>query len=514
MNLPSWLSPVYDAAGMTAADRWAIDQAGVPSLTLMESAGMGLARETEALAGPGPIRVLCGKGNNGGDGLVAARHLAAWGHRVEVLLVLGAEGLSPDASANLERIQGIPILEGLEAMEAIEGEATFVDAILGTGFSGEPRDPVSTAIDALRQCSGPVIACDLPTGVDASTGEAPLAADADLTVTFHGLKVGHLVNPGKELCGITRVVEIGIPEDAPAGGAAGVIGPGVLDLIPARGSSSTKFSSGRVSVVGGSRGLTGAVCLAAGAAARSGAGYVTAAVPSSLEPIFETKLTEVMTLGCPDDGNGGLVGAATEFVVDHCLGAGAVLLGSGIGRTPEVTRLVEAVARSVESPLVIDADALSVLGTGVEMLADRSAPTVLTPHAGEMGRLLGIDAAAVEARRLSSAAELAERTGATVVLKGDDTIVRNRASTAINDLPSPALATAGTGDVLAGMIAALIARGVEPFAAASAGVLCHSRAGKVATQRIGLAEGVIATDVVDALPEAFAPTFCRDRTVE
>ena len=514
MTLAPWLIPVYDAHGMAAADRWAIDHAGVPSLTLMEAAGEALARETEAVAGSGPVRVVCGKGNNGGDGLVAARYLAEWGHRVEVLLVAGTDGLSEDAEANFDRLEGIPVLAGREAIAAIAGEATFVDAILGTGFSGEPREPVSTAIEALGNCPGRVVACDLPTGIDASTGEALLAARADLTVTFHGLKVGHLVNPGKGLCGTVRVAAIGIPDGAPVGEAAGVIGPEVLDLLPARTSASTKFSSGRVSVVGGSRGLTGAVCLASLAAARAGAGYVTAAVPASLEGIFETKLTEVMTFGCPDDGQGAFSGSAVGPIIEHCRAAASVVLGSGIGRSSEVARLVAEVVSEIGSPLVIDADALSILGTGIEAVCNRSAPTVLTPHAVEMGRLLGVDAARVEARRLASADELAGRTGATVVLKGDDTIVRGTEAIAVNDLPSPGLATAGTGDVLAGVIAALMARGLEPFTAASAAVLGHSRAGRMAAVSAGVPEGVIATDVVDALPTALTLRRDPDRRVD
>ena len=514
MTLPFWLDPVYDSAGMAEADRWAIDQAGVPSLSLMEAAGEALARETEAIAGPGPVKVVCGKGNNGGDGLVAARHLAAWGHRVEVLMILGREGLSEDARINLERLEGIPVREGAEALAAIEGEGTFIDAILGTGFSGHPREPVSDAIERLGVCSGPLVACDVPTGVDASTGEAVLAAAADITVTFHGLKVGHLVNPGKTVCGTVRVVDIGIPEAAPRGDAAGVTTPEVADLLPPRGADSTKFSSGRVSIVGGSRGLTGAVTLASLAAARAGAGYVTAAVPASLEPVLETKLTEVMTVGCPDDGAGGFSGEAVDTVLEHCRGADAVLLGSGIGRTPDVLRLVESVASMIEAPLVIDADALSVLGTNLDPIAERTAPTVMTPHPGEMARLLGIDAERVEARRLASVLELAARTGAIALLKGDDTIVCDGSVTAINDRPSPALATAGTGDVLAGMIAAFIGRGVDPLPAAAAAVICHAEAGVVATDDIGIPEGVIASDVIAAIPEAAGSLSDPDRGVE
>jgi hydroxyethylthiazole kinase-like uncharacterized protein yjeF len=514
VRMPFWLEPVYDASGMALADRWAIEEAGIASLTLMEAAGEALARETEAIAGPGPVKVVCGKGNNGGDGFVAARHLAEWGHRVEILCIFGTDDLSEDARVNFDRLQGVPVLRGADAIAAISGEATFIDAMLGTGFSGDPREPVKAAIEALATVSGPIVACDLPTGVDGSTGEASLAVAADLTVTFHGLKVGHLINPGKHLCGPVRVADIGIPAEAPAGSAAGVIEPEVVGLLPLRGVSSTKFSSGRVSVVGGSRGLTGAVCLASEAAARAGAGYVTAAVPASLESIFEAKLTEVMTVGLADDGSGRLSESALEEVLAHSNGAGAVVIGSGIGRSPQVALLVAGAIQAIDVPIVVDADALSVLGPELEWLTGRQAPTVMTPHPGEMARLLGVDSSTVQARRLHCAEELAASTGATVVLKGDDTIVRSGERTAINDLASPALATAGTGDVLAGVIAAFLARGVEPFEAASAGVIAHSRAGRIAARNAGLTEGVIASDVIDALPAAVAGLADSGRGVE
>jgi NAD(P)H-hydrate epimerase len=221
-----------------------------------------------------------------------------------------------------------------------------------------------------------------------------------------------------------------------------------------------------------------------------------------------------MTLGCHDDGSGTFAPESATEVIAHCEGASAVLLGSGIGRSPEAKGVVGEVVRALDSPLVIDADALSLLGPDLAAVAAREAPTVLTPHAGEMGRMLGVDAGEVEARRIASAVELAEGTGATVVLKGDDTVIRSGNVTAINDLPSPALATAGTGDVLAGVITAFLARGVEPLAATAAAVISHSRAGRVAADRIGLPEGVVASDVISALPEAIASFGDSDRGVE
>jgi NAD(P)H-hydrate epimerase len=279
----------------------------------------------------------------------------------------------------------------------------------------------------------------------------------------------------------------------------------VLALLAPRGADSTKFSSGQVLVVGGSRGLTGAVCMSASAAARAGAGYATVAVPAELEPIFEIKLTEVMSLGCPS-AEGAFTAAALEPILDAAKRAAAVVVGPGLGRGEDVARLVAELIGRIEVPLVLDADGLTAIAGRLELLADRAAPAVLTPHAGELGRLLEIDSAAVRRQRLASATEAASRSGAVVVLKGDDSIVAAPAEGPIvNGLASPALATAGTGDVLSGMIAALIARGLNARAAAAAAVHAHTRAGRVAAERVGLAESVIATDVIESIPAGLRP---------
>jgi len=513
-----WLDPVFDSEGMGRADRFAIDEAGIPSLDLMEEAGRGLAGKAADLAAPGPgsdgpVRVVCGKGNNGGDGLVAARYLVEAGHPTEVLLLWPAEELSHDAKANYDRLSGVEIIEGPGSVSRLPGSRLIIDAVLGTGFDGKPRSPVAEAIDAINAAGSPVVGCDVPSGMNASTGEAGLAVQANLTVTFHGLKVGHLVAPGKHLCGPVEVIDIGIPPGAPEGEAAGRINSAVFDLLPLRGANSNKFTSGRVSVVGGSRGLTGAVCLAADAAIRAGAGYASVAVPFDLEPIFEAKLTEVMSVGCGDI-KGHLGEAAREEIVEHCREAGSVLLGSGMGRLKDTGKLVQALTTRIESPLVLDADALGGLDGRLDLVNERSSDTIMTPHVGEMGRLLDRATPEVNAHRLDSAVTLAKATGAVVVLKGDDTIVTDGERIAINNLPAPALATAGTGDVLAGVTAAFLTRGVEPFAAACAAVYCCTRAGQIAAVDAGSAEGVIATDVIKALPRAMRAAAPGDRGLE
>ncbi|MFM9149003.1 MAG: NAD(P)H-hydrate dehydratase, partial [Solirubrobacterales bacterium] len=399
-----------------------------------------------------------------------------------------------------------PVDEGPGSLVRREPPGLVVDAILGTGFEGEPREPVAAAIEWINRAACPVLACDIPSGVDASTGAAGLAVQADRTVTFHGPKVGQFIRPGKGLTGALEVVPIGFPADAPQGVAAGVITERVLTLLPPRGPESTKFSSGRVSLVGGSRGLTGAVVLASRGAIRAGAGYATAAVPDSLEPVVTAAQAEVMTLACPEGDRAGVLGPeAADTILDHCQGAAAVVLGSGMGRADGTAGLVRQLVETIEAPLVVDADALSLLGDDPGPITSRGYPTIITPHIGEMARLLGREPAAVEAQRLDSALEEAARTGAVVVLKGDDSIVAGSDGVAIDDIESPGLATAGTGDVLAGVCGAFLARGLDPFDAAAAAVFAHARAGRIASGRVGSADGTIASDVVEALPEAIGP---------
>jgi ADP-dependent NAD(P)H-hydrate dehydratase / NAD(P)H-hydrate epimerase len=481
-----WLSPLYDAAGIRAVDRWAIEEQEVPEEELMEAAGTALAEAVAALAPQGPVRILCGKGNNGGDGLVAARRLAAMGHEVATLELFVAEP-PRDLAAWLE------------------GSGAVVDAIFGTGFSGAPQGPAAAAIEAINRCGAPVIACDVASGVDASSGEVDAGAvEADLTVSFHAAKIGHRVAPGKWHTGDLRVVPIGIPRGAPAAPAAGTIEAAVLSLAPRRGPRSTKFSSGQVVVAGGSRGLTGAVRMASLAAIRAGAGYTTVAVPADLEPTFAVAQPEVMSVACPG-GDGCLAPASLKAVLRTFERAAAGVLGPGLGRDPGAVEMARDAVAAIQAPLVIDADGLNAFAGEVDRIGVRSAPTVLTPHEGELGRLLDRPAEEIAAHRLAAAREASRAAEAIVVLKGDDTIVCDGERVAINALSAPALATAGTGDVLSGVLAALLARGLDPFAAACAAVLAHARAGRDAAARIGAAESVIASDVIDSIPAGMVP---------
>jgi NAD(P)H-hydrate epimerase len=475
--LPDWLDPLYEAAEMRAADHWAIEDQGVPQDDLMARAALGLARVTAAVAGEGPIRIVAGKGNNGGDGRVAARLLAEDGHEVEV--IDGTEPFDP---------------------ERLAGSGAVVDALLGTGFEGEPREPVASAIWAINRQDAPVVACDVPSGVNASTGEVEAeAVRATATATFHGSKVGLHVNPGKEHAGRVEVADIGIPRGAPEPAAAGLISERVLSLYPRRQRSGSKFESGVVVVVGGSAGLTGAPTMAARSAARAGAGYVQVAVPEPVQQAVDLRLLEQMSRGLPDD-DGFHTPQGVADVEEMAERAGAVVLGPGLGRTDGAQDFARGVAAGVEAPLLVDADGLNAHAGRLESLRERDAPTVLTPHEAELGRLLGVEPAEVAAHRVEHVLEAADRSGAVVLLKGDDTIVALPGGPlAISPGGTPALATAGTGDVLSGLIGALLAKQMGAFEAAALGALAHVLAARHAAERLG-PDHVMAGDVIDSLP--------------
>jgi NAD(P)H-hydrate epimerase len=499
MSLPRWMEPLLDADEMRATDKWAIEARGVPGLALMERAGEGLARVIAERLPSGRLAVVCGKGNNGGDGLVAARLLRQTGREVDVLLVWSAEFLSEDARAQLERLPGAPAAAWDPArLDKAQG---IVDALLGTGFSGAPRDPLDTVIEAINGSRAPVVAADVPSGVNATSGEVEGAAVRALaTATFHRAKPGLWIHPGKDHAGKVTVLDIGIPRGAPGDPRVGLTGAGVLREVPRRETASTKFSSGNVFIIGGSRGLTGAPSMAALAAMRAGAGYVTVGAPASLELSFTVRLLEAMMVGLPEE-DGGLTPDAIEPALAAISRSDAVVLGPGLGRRPESQAFARELVLRIDVPLVIDADGLNALAGHLdELLPRRRWPTVLTPHAGELGRLLDVESSEIGRRRLHHARDAAARAKAFVVLKGDDTLVAAPTGrVAVSRGNAPGLATAGTGDVLSGVIGAMLAKGLPPSSAATAGVYAHLRAGQLAAAPYG-PDGVIASDVIRALP--------------
>ena len=492
--MSNWREPLYTADEMRAAEA----AYNGPTRELMERAGTAVT-ETVLRRYPDARRasVWCGPGANGGDGLVVARQLCAAGRDVEVRLLADESRVTGDAAENLERARelGIPFVEEPGPTDVV------VDALFGTGFAGAPRREAAAAIETINTAGAPVVAVDVPSGIDASTGRVEGAAvKATATVTFHGRKAGLVVAPGRFHAGDVEVVEIGLAQTETAAGRAL---PSLLGHVPRRGERDNKYSAGSVLVVGGSTGLTGAPSMAAEAALRAGAGVSVVCVPASLHLVFELRLLEVMSRPCADD-DGHLVPEAADRIVELARKAGAVAIGPGLGRTEGTRKLVETLLERLELPIVLDADALWALAGHLDWVFRRDDPTVLTPHAGELARLLGWESSRVTARRLDAVRTGAADTGAVVLLKGIDTIVAAYGKgDLVVDLGNPGLATAGSGDVLTGILAAFLAKGMEPTLAAAAAAAAQGVAAGLAAQQHGSA-GMIAGDVIDTLSTALS----------
>jgi ADP-dependent NAD(P)H-hydrate dehydratase / NAD(P)H-hydrate epimerase len=497
-SLPGWLDGLYDPEEMRAADRFAMERRGILELELAEKAGAGLAVAAAEVAGGGPIRVVVGPGNNGGDGLISARLLREAGHEVDVIAPLALDGLAGVPRTNLDRLPGAPPRPFDPA--AFAGSGAIVDALLGTGFEGVVREPLAEVIAAINAAGAPVVAADVPSGVNAATGEVEgPAICASVTTTNHAPKIGLYVTPGAWHAGEVRVIDIGIPRGAPEAGLIGLISRRVLRLVPAR----PRYAAGSdtVLVVGGVRASIGAPAIAAEAAMRAGTCYVRAAVPASVAPFMDLRLPGALIHGlAEEDGRHVETGART--IAGLAPEAGAVVLGPGLdGAEGAFSR---AVGSSTEVPMVIEAGGLSAYPSA-EAFSERSGFTVLIVAEAELGRLLGLPPEEVEARRLASTRALADRTGAVAVLEGDGCVVAAPGGpVALGPATSGALATNGTGSVLAGLVGTFLARGMDPFAAAAAAVLARSDAGNVAAARVG-AGHTVAGDVIQALPEALAP---------
>lgn len=495
-------TPLFDAAGMREADRRSAEDHSIPSILLMERAGLAAADAIRA-AHPDAraAAVIVGTGNNGGDGMVVARHLAEAGLAVRVMAPGGAAPRTPDAVTMTAIAASIGIV--VEALEPgappASADVVVVDGLLGTGASGPPREPAAAAVRWMAAHPGPVVALDIPSGVEADSGRVEGdCVRAGLTVTFHGDLIGLRVTPGADMAGRVIVADIGVPSATALAPVGWLAGTGAAAAVPPKGAGADKYASGAVLVVAGSPGLTGAACLAARATLRAGAGLTVVATPAGVRAVVAAHLLEVMSAAVPDE-DGHLAAVSVEGVLAQAGRATAVALGPGVGRAPATTDAVLALLDRLERPLVLDADGLWHLGASPERLAGRRFATVLTPHAGEAARLLGRERAEVEADRLACARELAGRSGAVVVLKGRGTITAAPGgAVVVNAGGSPALASAGTGDVLTGTVAAFLAKGMEPLAAAAAAVAVHGHAGELADR----GDGTIASDVIEALPRA------------
>jgi ADP-dependent NAD(P)H-hydrate dehydratase / NAD(P)H-hydrate epimerase len=507
--------PVLTAAEMRDADRRTIEEIGLPGAVLMENAGSAVARVIEERfpAARRPF-ILCGKGNNGGDGFVAARRLMAR-HPVTVLLGSRAD-VRGDALLHLgvlERSGG----QVQETPDAASWASTFghaaesdviVDALLGTGLRQEPTGLAARAIADVaawsRARGTPVVAVDVPSGLPSDSGEVGWpTVEAAVTVTFAAAKYGHVLPPACDRVGELLVADIGIPASALHPRLWLLEPADVWAVYPPRPASAHKGTFGHVLVVAGSIGKTGAAVLSAGAALVAGAGLVTVATAEPAVPLVAQARAELMTEALPVSASGGLDREAVARALALAKERDAVVLGPGLGQHHSTQEFVREFVRRCPSPMVVDADGLNALAGGRERpeRIRREAPTVLTPHPGEMARLSGASTQEVQRRRLEAARALSLETGAVVVLKGQRTIVANPdGRAAVNPTGNPGLATGGTGDVLAGIVGALLARGSEPWPAACAAVHLHGSAGDRARERRG-EESLLAGDLLDAIPE-------------
>lgn len=483
---------------------------GIGAELLMERAGRALARAVLDLTGGAYGRravVVCGKGNNGGDGFVAARHLARAGVGVRVHVM---EAPSPGVAAqNLARLgKETParvreFAPGRLARDLVEADVA-VDAIFGTGFRGAAEDRWAGAIDELNASRVPIVSADIPSGVDGATGAAPgSAVRAEITVAFGVAKTGALLMPGAEFAGAVRVVDIGFPEDLVHPDVFLTEPIDVARVLPARAADTHKRASGHLVVVAGSWDMTGAAALVASAAGRMGAGLVTIAAPESIVPVIQAHLAEAIFLPLPETPGGSVASHALEPVLDALVRADALVVGPGMSTQVQTAGFVRDLVAGSPVPLVLDADGLTAFAGFPGELSERKSAAVLTPHAGEFARLLEISVGELDRDRLGYARRLAVEADAVTLLKGSRSIIAEPGGTVrINPTGSAVLATAGTGDVLAGVIGALLARGAAAADAAAAGAYLHGLAGLLAGRLTG--EGTIASDVAAALPDAVA----------
>ena len=500
---------------MKSLEKEAAWEYGISTLILMENAGRAVAdRAVEYLGGSlnaKRILIFCGKGNNGGDGFVAARHLANRGADVKVFLLYPREEITGDALINLEIVEksGISLaVLGPRDIQRVKVSLLYadliVDAIFGTGFKGKAKGSAPGIIEAINGSSKPIIAVDLPSGLEADSGrvDGPCIR-AKLTCTLGLPKLGLYQYPGAEYCGEIAVMDISLPDGLTKNDNLQynlVDEENCCQLFPPRHRNSHKGTFGHVFVAGGSTGMTGAVALAGEAALKGGAGLVTVCIPASLNPIMENKLTDVMSIPLPETENGVLGSQAADLLLKHAKREDVIAVGPGLTTSPGTEDFVKDLLSKARCPLVIDADGLNTLAGNPQVFLEMRVPAIITPHPGEMGRLLGCSAREVQKDRVQVASDFASRHGIVVVLKGSNTIVAApNGQVFINTTGNPGLATAGSGDVLIGLIASFLAQGLPPAKAAVAGTYIH---GATADQLVNFVgeRGMTAGELLKNLP--------------
>lgn len=507
---------VVTSGEMREIDRRAIQEFGIPGVVLMENAALKVFEAAKDMLGEAAgkrVLVFAGKGNNGGDGFAAARHLANWGSEVEVVLFASKNSLSGDALINFSIIinMGLPVHEVLVSGDLepvrnrLAGAHLIIDAILGTGIKGTVKGPVKEAVSLINDSGIPVLSVDIPSGISGDDGRVCGAAvRADTTVTFGLPKRGHFLYPGAGYTGKLIIGDIGIPKGV-VESYEGITGElitrsRIAGLISKRKRDAHKGTFGRVFFLAGSAGYTGAAFLACQGALKSGSGLVTLGVPESINPVMEVKLTEAMTLPLPETDEGTLSRDAVPAIMEQVRASRALGVGPGLSTRKDVPEVVKTLVREADIPLVLDADALNSLADDPDILKSRKAPAVITPHPGEMARLLGTTTAEVQEDRIGAAREAAGKWGVIAVLKGANTVVGHPDGRFfINTTGNPGMATGGTGDVLTGIITSFLGQGMSPLDAALAGVYIHGLAGDRASLQKG-ERGLTAGDIVETLP--------------
>ena len=508
---------IVTATQMQALDRRTITEARVPGLTLMERAGSGTADFIRNRFGPlagKRVTIVCGKGNNGGDGLVVARLLRQGRARVTVLLLAPAAELSRDAKAMYRRwlrVGGASTTKSLRSPEQTEAlladSELIVDALLGTGLSTPVTGAYREAIRVMNEASSPIVSVDMPSGIHADDGALlGCAVRASATVTFGLPKLGLYVGGGIDHAGVIHVVDIGIPSayvDEIDGRTFLITEDFVKAALPPRTASSHKGTYGHAGILAGSVGKTGAAALAAKAALRIGAGLVTVGVPASVNDVLEAKLLEAMTVPLPDTKARTFSRAGFDRILAFIQARTAVAIGPGLSTNPETVEVVQSLMKHLDRPSVLDADALNALASRASLLTECKTPPILTPHPGEMARLeVGATSQSVNADRLGTARRFARERGVFVVLKGARTVIaRPDGLLMVCPTGNPGMATAGTGDVLTGMLVGLLAQSGPSGEAASAATYLHGAAGDMAAGRLGFA-GMIAGDLIEQIPYA------------
>jgi hydroxyethylthiazole kinase-like uncharacterized protein yjeF len=502
---------------MRQMDRTTIETFGIPGRLLMENAGRGAtAFFLEAIykQHPGPVGVLTGRGNNGGDGFVMARYLHQKGIPVTVYVLADQNRIEGDAATNLALLKkmAVPFVEVSNedlfhaAKSSMVHQCTWIDAILGTGLNSDVRGHLKTTIQFIKRQKRPVFAVDIASGLNADTGQiCGVCIEAAATATFGFAKVGHLTYPGKSMTGKLKIIEIGIPPSVAEKIACGqhLITPdSLVPAIPNRPAVAHKGNNGHVVILAGSPGKTGAAAMAATTAMRAGAGLVTLGVPRSLNPVLETMVTEAMTVSLPETDELALAETAFETALSLVEEKQCLAVGPGIGTHPSTGRLVRRLIKESPAPLVMDADALNLIAADTGVLKKSRVPIVLTPHPGEMARLSGDSTATIQNDRVASARSFALKHKVTLVLKGAATVIADPGGDVfINPTGNPGMAAGGMGDVLTGLIAGLLAQGMEPGPATRASVFLHGLAADIVSRR-DAPIGYLATEVMDAIPQA------------